>query len=273
MTLIDTQSDRYIAEISDKLVEARKTHTGLPKFPGELPTTLEVAYKIQDRSISKIDDKIVGWKIGGITPDLQERLSEVRLCGPIFKKMVKYTDGSKPLLMPIFKDGYSAYEVEYIMELGDTSHLPVKGITEEQIRSVVKRVFIGFEMASSPIQDAHKVGSIAIICDFGINEGCIVGPEIKDWKNVDLFDVDVSINIDGKLFGPTKPKPAFAGAYGAVKFLIEHMKANGKELPVGTLASTGAITGVHDINVGVGSKADVTFSGLGEFSIELVSNS
>ena len=122
------------------------------------------------------------------------------------------------------------------------------------------------------IQNANKIGSMAIIPDFGINEGCIIGPEIKDWKNVDLFDIDVSIDIDGKVFGPTKPNSAFVGAYGAVKFLIEHMKANGKELPVGTMASTGAITGVHDINVGVGSKADVTFAGLGGFSIELVSN-
>ena len=38
------------------------------------------------------------------------------------------------------------------------------------------------------------------------------------------------------------------------------------------MASTGAITGVHDINVGVGSKADVEFAGLGEFSMELVAN-
>jgi 2-keto-4-pentenoate hydratase len=272
MTAIDTQSDSYIAEISDKLFEARKTSTGLPGFPGALPETLEAAYKIQDRIISKIDDEIIGWKIGGITPDLQEKLNAVRLCGPIFKKMVKYTDGSKPLLMPVFKDGYSAYEVEYIMELGDTSHLPATGITEEQIRSVIKRVFIGFEMASSPIQDVNKVGSMAVISDLGINEGCIIGPEIKDWKNVDLFGIDISINIDGKLFGPTKAKPGFVGAYGAVKFLIEHMKANGKTLPVGTMASTGAITGVHDINVGVGSKADVKFAGLGGFSMELVSN-
>ena len=72
MTLIDTQSDSYIAEISDKLLEARKTSTGLTAFPGELPETLEAAYKIQDRSISKIDDEIVGWKIGGITPDLKK---------------------------------------------------------------------------------------------------------------------------------------------------------------------------------------------------------
>lgn len=273
MTLIDTQSDSYIAEISDKLLEARKTSTGLSEFPGELPTTLEAAYKIQDRSISKIDDKIVGWKIGGITPDLQEKLNAVRLCGPIFEKMVKYTDGSERLLMPIFKDGYSAYEVEYVMELGDTSHLPATGITEEQIRSVITRVFIGFEMASTPIQNANDIGSMAVICDFGINEGCIIGPEVKDWKNVDLFDVDVSINIDGKLFGPVKPSAGFVGAYGAVKFLIEHMKANGKELPVGTMASTGAITGVHDVNVGVGSKAEVSFAGLGGFSMELVSNS
>jgi len=221
MTSIDTQSDSYIAEISD---------------------------------------------------NLQEKLNAVRLCGPIFEKMVKYTDGSEPLKMPIFKDGYSAYEVEYIMELGDTSHLPATGITEEQIRSVVNRVFIGFEMASTPIQNANKIGSMAIISDFGINEGCIIGPEIKDWKNVDLFDIDISINIDGNVFGPTKAKPGFTGAYGAVKFLIEHMKANGKELPVGTLASTGAITGVHDVNVGVGSKADVEFAGLGKFSMELVAN-
>jgi len=272
MTSIDKHTEADLNEISDKLVAARRSSTGLPEFPGVLPQTLENVYKIQDLSISKWDDKIVGWKIGGITPDLQERLQAVRLCGPVFEKSVKYAKDNEHLLMPVFKDGYSAFEVEYVMELGDTSHLPATGLTEEQIRSVVTRVFIGFEMASSPIQDVNKIGSMAVISDFGINEGIVVGPEVKNWKEVDLFGVDVSIVIDGKTFGPTKPNSGFVGAYGAVKFLIEHMKANGKDLPAGSYASTGAITGVHDENVGVGSKAEITFSGLGGFTMELVDN-
>jgi len=270
MTSIDKHTDSDLNAISDKLVEARLSSTGLSEFPGVLPQTLEDVYKIQDLSISKWDDNIVGWKIGGVTPDLQEQLQAVRLCGPVFEKTVKYAENNAHLLMPVYKDGYSAFEVEYIMELGDTSHLPATDLTEEQIRSVVKRVFIGFEMASSPIQDVNKIGSLAVISDFGINEGIIVGPEVENWLEVDLFDADVTIVIDGKQFGPVKPNSSFVGAYGAVKFLIEHMKANGKELPAGTLASTGAITGVHDEDVGVGSKAEVTFGDFGGFTMELV---
>lgn len=270
MTSTDEHTDNDIAVISDKLLAARTSCTGLPGFPGALPQTLETAYKIQERSMSKWDDNVIGWKIGGIPPHLQEQLQDVRLCGPIYEKSVKRSDGTDHLLMPVFKEGYSAFEAEFIIELGDTSALPATGLTQEHVESVITRIFIGFEMASSPIQNVNAIGSTAVISDFGINSGIIIGPEVTNWRDIDLSSVNVTVNIDGTLFGPTPPKPALEGPFGAVKFLIEHLKKRGTDIPVGTLASTGAITGVHDS--GAGAKAEITFDGLGKLSLELVPN-
>lgn len=267
---IDDHTEADIEKISNTLVEARRSCTGLTSFPGELPQTLKTAYAIQESSIGKWDDKVVGWKVGGIPPHLQEQLKDVRLCGPVFKKSVQYSDGTNHLKMPVFKDGYSAIEAEFVMELGDTSQLPAVGLTQKQIEDVISRVYIGFEMASSPIQKTNDIGSTAVISDFGINSGIIVGPEVVNWNDIDLSSVNVTVDIDGTQYGPTSPKPALEGPFGAVKFLIEHMKKHGQTIEPGTYVSTGAITGVHDSEVG--AKAEITFDGLGQLNLELVSN-
>ena len=169
--------------------------------------------------------------------------------------------------MPVFEHGYAAIEAEFIIELGDTSSLPSKNITQEQATNAITRVFIGAEIASSPIQKINDLWPTAPISDFGNNSGMIVGPEITNWQKRDLSTIDVTVNIDWVQHGPTKTKSGLDGPVCATKFLIEHLKKRGHEIPKGTYISSGAITGVHDSFVGTNSQ--IFFEGLGQFKVSL----
>lgn len=254
--------------ISKAFIDARLTHKGLSEFPGTIPSTMAEAYEIQAESIKNWDDSVAGWKIGGVPPELQEKFAAKRLAGPIFKKSVKYTEDGAHTPMPVFADGFAAIEAEFIIELGDVSALPATDLTEEQVKSVINRVFIGVEIASSPLQIINDIGPVGPVSDFGNNAGLIVGPEVKNWADADLSVHQVLLDINEERIGDKCAPEALNGPLGAVKFLIEHLKAEGYEIPVGTYASTGAITGVHQAYSG--DKSVIEFVGLGKMSLELI---
>jgi len=254
--------------ISQKFVEARHTHTGLAEYPGTIPNDLHTAYEIQSLAIGAWNDTIAGWKVGGVPPDYQQQFDEKRLAGPIFSKAVKHCRDEQHVDMPIFVDGYAAVEAEFVIELGDISELPTTDLSLDQVKLAISRVFIGIEIASSPLQIINDIGPVGPISDFGNNNGLIVGPEIVNWQKHDLSKYKVTVYINDEHIGTTSAKPDLDGPLGAVKFLIEHLRQHKYDIPKGTLVSTGAITGVHQAFVK--AKSRVIFDGLGSMNITLV---
>ena len=211
---------------------------------------------------------IAGWKVGGVPQPLQSKFDAQRLSGPIFKRTVKYSTDATQTQMPVFEKGFAAIEAEFVVELNDVSALPNTPLTLEQIHSAIKRVYIGVEIASSPLQIINEVAPIGPVSDFGNNTGLIVGPEVANWQDGDLSQYAVSTTINAQNVGVTSAPHALNGPLGAVGFLIEQLKSRGYAIPKGTLISTGAITGVHQAYVG--DEAEIVFEGLGSLLVKLV---
>ncbi len=242
-----------ITEVSKTLLDARRHAGSLPGFPGELPPTLADAYAIQALSRADFGHPVSGWKVGGIPPAQAEVLGANFLAGPIFAHQVVHADGEAIVHMPVFADGGAAIEPEFVLRLGETR--------------ADDRVFIGVEIASSPIVGINQIGALAVVCDFGNNRGLLVGPEIENWVERLAEPVTVKSYIDGEEVG-ARELDGIAQMAGPRDFLIEHAASSDIDLPVGTLISTGAITGIHDAVVGASSTLD--FGEFGKLNIELV---
>ncbi|WP_418152285.1 2-keto-4-pentenoate hydratase [Litorimonas sp. RW-G-Af-16] len=241
---------------------ARKTGRALAGFPGELPTNLEAAYAVQMRSVGLFGDQVIGWKVGGIAPQFAEQFGAKRLAGPIFERAVKTVANNETITMPAFVGGFAAMEAEYVVKLGE---LPDRDVNIDDIINLVDAVYIGAEIASSPMIMVNDLGPMSIISDFGNNNGMAIGPEIP--KDTDFSQHAVSVVIDGDLAGEKPTGIGEAGPFGAVRFLINHLRAIGYPLPAGSYVSTGAVSGVHQTEIG--SHSHIKFDGLGEFFIDL----
>ncbi len=242
-----------LREISKQLTSARLHARALPGFPEGQPETLEDAYRVQDCSIAAWDDEIVGWKVGGVPPSYQDRFSDKRLVGPVFRKLLRYEVAGERVPMPAFAGGFAAIEPEFVFELGAT---PAED-----------RMFIGVEIASSPVPSLNDYGPTAIISDFGNQHGLLIGPEVDDWRHRGS-ELRVVAEIDGEVVGDKTLTDFPADAVAAVDFLREVSARRGYSLPPGTLVSSGAITGVHDAEIGARSRLD--FGELGVLELELV---
>jgi 2-keto-4-pentenoate hydratase len=101
-----------------------------------------------------------------------------------------------------------------------------------------------------------------VVSDFGNNHGLILGPEIENWHAKLEKGLTAETFIEGASVGTGSASAANDGPLDALVFLLEHLAKRGKPLKAGQLASTGAVTGVHDIRVGQHSR--VSFNGDGD---------
>lgn len=249
----ETKSSSAFTAISKALTNARHNSIVLNEFPGDMPETLEDAYAVQSLSIKAWNDEVSGWKVGGVPPAYLDRFSDKRLTGPIFKNNVVYPKEGEISVMPVF-DGFAAVESEFVFALGATPDQD--------------RLFIGVEIASSPLNAINDMGPIAIICDFGNNRGLIVGPEIKDWQSLSPEPFEVKTIINDEVIG-TKTIESFPGdALDALAFYREHAAKYNMDIPLGTYISSGAITGVHETRAGATATAD--FGPFGSLNMQLV---
>lgn len=260
--------EQYIKDISEALTAARRNLKPLADFPGELPGSIEDAYSIQDYSIEHWDDKIVGWKVGGIPAFQYELYGSGRLVGPVFEKPVQSCADGDTVKMGGYPEGFAAIEAEYIVVLKDVLNLPDRDVSLDDMPDIVESIHVGMELASSPMLLVNALGATSIISDFGCNAGCVIGPKISNPMDIDFTKHEVSVTIDGNLAGSKPSGNGMAGPFNAVIFLINHMRARGKTLPGGLFVSTGAISGVHQTEIGTHSV--INFEGLGSLNIDLV---
>lgn len=263
----DLTGDHAISTISLALRTARKNDTRLPGFPGPIPGTLDEAYAIQARSIEAWPDDVVGWKVGGVPADYQDRFDDKRLAGPIFSKTVQRVAAGDVVQVPAYK-GFVAVEAEWVFELGDCSALPEGDLTEQEILGVIRAAYIGIEIASSPIIDINSYGPAVIISDFGNNHGLVIGPQVSEVSSEMLSNVYVSLEIDGNVVGEGPALPGLDGPLGAVKFLLERAARGGLGDLSGQYVSSGAVTGVHD--TAIGAQSVVRFGDIGDITLGIV---
>lgn len=236
-------------KVARAFVTARREARALASYPGERPTDLAEAYAIQDAALAVDGRRVAGWKVGRINPPYDASLGANRLSGPIFADVFFEAPVGEVSEMPIYADGFAAAEAEILMHVaaGWDGGLPADDI---ETRALIDDVRMGIEIASSPYVGINDEGPCVTISDFGNNMGSVAGAPFCDWRELDLCAIPVSTVIDGVVVGEATAASMLDGPYGAVRFLLENLRARRIDANRGLWVSTGAITGVHPVAAG-----------------------
>ncbi len=239
MTLVNDRS-----RIAGRFLAARRAAAGLDTYPGDFPATLDEAYAIQDEAIARWHRPVIGWKVGRVHPPLSDRFGTDRLGGPIFAQKAAPAIGAA-VEMPVFAAGFVAGESEFLLRIGTAPPAGKRDFTLDEIAAMIGAIHVGIEIASSPLGAINELGPIAVISDFGNNNGLVIGPEIADWRSSGFEQWPVVTLIDGVEVGTGRAAGFPDGAIGAARFLFELMARRGIALAPGQWISSGAVTGVH----------------------------
>lgn len=234
--------------IAARFLKARLAAEPLYSYPGEFPRTLIEAYEIQQRAIAGWGKPVLGWKVGRVGEPFLQQYETDRLAGPIFDVTLA-EDGDAPL-MPVFADGFAAAEAEFLLRLQRAPPAGQAKFSLDEAADLIGSVHVGLEIASSPLGLINTLGPVAIVSDFGNNNGLLVGSAIENWRDSGFESLPVTTRIDGVQVGTGRASAFPDGAIGAAKFLLELLCARGVTLSAGQWISSGAVTGVHDARPG-----------------------
>jgi len=244
-----------------EFVKARRTAGSFAKYPGPMPQDLDSAYRCQDEAITLWDDTVAGWKVGWIPEPLSQKFAAHRLVGPIFTRGIQRSNGIETVDVPIFTGGFAAIEAEFVFQLSKDAPANVAEWTTETARRFVRTMFIGIEIASSPLLNINDYGPAVVASDFGNNAGLLLGAEVADWQTRSLESMNCETRIEGTVVGRGNAAAVSGGPLAALAFALRCNARRGRPLRAGEYISTGAATGVHAI--AAGQSAEAIFTGLG----------
>ena len=242
------------AAIADRFLTARRSAAGLAAYPGDMPSSLDEAYAIQDAAIAAWNRRVVGWKVGRVPPSLVHQFATERLAGPIFSSRVARSNGND-VEMPVFDKGFAAAEAEFLLRICRAPDPEQTQFTLEDAAELIDAVHVGIEVASSPLRAINDLGPLAVVSDFGNNNGLVVGAAIPDWRASGFEQWTVTTLIDQAEVGTGRASAFPDGAIGSARFLFELMALRGISLKPGQWISSGAVTGVHDVHPGEAVEA------------------
>ena len=255
------QRDFNAKATATEFVAARRTAGSFTQYPGAVPPDLDAAYRCQDEAINQWGDRVVGWKVGWIPEPHSQTFGANRLVGPIFERGLQHSNGNATVDVPVYAQGFAAVEAEFVVQLSKDAPPNVAEWTSETARRFVKTMFIGIEIASSPLQNINDFGPAVVASDFGNNAGLLLGVEIPDWHLRSLESLNCETRIDGNVVGRGSAANVSGGPLAALAFALRCNARRGRPLRAGDLVSTGAATGVHSIRAG--QNAEAIFTGIG----------
>lgn len=246
--------------IVEAFLDARRSGRSLPGFPGTIPADLEAAYAVQDQAIAQWPDAVVGWKVGYIAPEKRDASGDDRLLGPVFRTRLQQANTATAF--EVFDGGFGAIEAEYVLRLEADAPADKIEWTPEEAVALPATLFIGLEVASSPLATINQLGPRVVVSDFGNNNGLVVGGEIADWTTLDEATLTAESWIDDTRVGTGGATTLPGGLRAAYAFALARSARRGRPLKAGDLIATGNATGIHDILPG--QRARVVFAGYGE---------
>lgn len=258
--------DPGLDESVRQIVVARKTLTVLEDLSGaRMPATLADAYRMQNASVERWDDEVVGWKVGATAKQVQERFGiSMPIYGPIFKRTVVQS----PAVLLAQGFHHLIVESEFAFRFGE--NLPARSTpyARSEIVAAVDALAPAFEIVSPRFKMTFPAKILQSVADFGNNGGAVLGPFCDHWRELDLPSHAVKLFAGGTLRQEGKGAATLGDPVTVLEWFVNTFRAQGSSIARGAFVLTGTMTGLHTAEIGQLVAAD--FGNLGRVEITFV---
>jgi 2-oxo-3-hexenedioate decarboxylase/2-keto-4-pentenoate hydratase len=235
--------------------------------PQHVPEDERTAYKVQDAFLKKLVAKqgpVVGYKIALTSPQI---LAQTGLKGPVYGPIRKKRVFENKAVVRADRWTRLGVELEIILIVNADVPAP-KGAPydKESIAKYVGDARAGFELIEDRGADYTRLAVNWLIMDVGWNGGSLIGKANKNWRNLDLGNLNGSISFDGKEVRTGHSGDVLGHCYNALAWLANKLAEHGKILKKGMIVSSGSMVACQFVPPG--STAFGKIDGLGEVTLK-----
>jgi 2-keto-4-pentenoate hydratase len=234
------------------LFAARTPDAPLVPTPERGPETDDEAYRVQDAITARLAAKVRAWKVGAAdavsTPN----------GAPIFDV---YQEGNVP--------GRASTGVELEIAFKLDKGFPAGGgkPSRADVEAAIESAHIALETCASRLVEGMAAPAHVRLADFGTNLGLVIGPEVKNWRDIDAKTLRAQITADGKTIADVTGGHTAPDLLGLLTWIVGHAVLKRGGMDAGTIVTTGSWMGIRWVDTP--AKIVGTFDGLGEISVQL----
>jgi 2-keto-4-pentenoate hydratase len=183
------------ADLADELARARAEVRVLEAGPwGASVTNVNEAYRIQSQLAGRAGNTVCGWKVTALGIEQQRSfLTDRPIAGALLSPFVH----TAPAVLSAAQFIVPLLECEVAFLLGADLPPRQKPYTRGEIEAAVEAVVPAIEVADSRCPaDAPNLLKLA---DSMGNGAFITGAPVRDWRKLDLENIDVTLTHDGSV--------------------------------------------------------------------------
>jgi 2-keto-4-pentenoate hydratase len=231
-------------------------HTIPPFADAQMPRSLAEAAAVQDEMSGMIEEPIVGWKVGGAP-------------GPLVGRIFASVLYASPALLPPGRFAKAGLECELGFRL--QADLPPRAgaYGREEVADAATLVLCVEITASRFVDGPHTARDdrelFMIVADLAAQGGLVLGPEIDNWRDLDLLSISVDLRIDDGPSQPLTPRENRHDPLDVLVWLTNELSIRGIGLTAGQVVCTGSATVSQPF--APGSTAVARYGALGEIRV------
>lgn len=202
---------------------------------------------------------LAGYKIGCTTPLMQERLKIDSPCGGGILASTVHQSGVALNCANYVKVGV---ETEIAVEIGRDLTPGDGPFDRVAMADVVSACMASMEIVDNRYADFPECGTPTLIADDFFGAGCVLGPAVANWRDLDLAAVAGRLLVNGEEVGNGNGADALGHPLEALAWLANTLAARNVVFKRGQVVLTGSV--VAPYNPEPGDDLSVAFDGLGE---------
>jgi 2-keto-4-pentenoate hydratase len=265
-----SQQDR-VARIARHIFEGHERRRPFERLRGELaPASLAEAYEVQDEVHRLFREagwgELAGHKIALTSRPIQE------LCGvdqPASGAIFARTVHRSPATVRLADFMHLGLEFELGVRL--CADLPASGApySRDGVAATVASCMPAFELIEDRGADYGELDAASILTDKCWCGGVVLGPEVADWRRLDLASAPVELIWNGKVVDRGVTGAAMGHPFEGLAWLANLLASRGRAMKAGEIVITGSALRTRFPEAG--DEVTYRIEGLGETRISVVS--
>jgi 2-keto-4-pentenoate hydratase len=253
-----------VEQAVDTLLAVRRQRIAISELPiDSRPATLADAYRIQRAYDGKVEDRVIGYKIGAASAASQKLVGATE---PFLASVHARTCFQSPARLPAADFFAPGVEAEYAFEIGAELPARAEPYTHREVEQAIAAVRPIIEICDNRFVDWRSVGLMQIIADNGFFGALVLGERVTDWHNYDLGALEVVMALDGTERGRACCSQVLGNPIDNVVWIANELSKQSVGLKPGQLIPIGTWTGLHFVERG--SSVRASFGPLASVEIE-----
>ncbi len=256
-----------VAGAARHLFEEHRAGAKLDGLPADLwPADMGQAYAIQDALLGLYEQAgegaIAGWKVALTTPVMQ---ALVGVNEPCEGAILAHRRHDSPVRLRAGDFVNIGVESEIAVRLG--ADLDTGSQNRKSVADAVAACMAAIEIVDDRGIDYKKIDAPLLIADNPFNFGCVLGPDVAEWRDLDLAALAGQMVINDKVAGEGVGGDVMGHPLEALAWLANNLVRRGHPLRAGQVVMTGSIVSTKWLKAG--DWMETRIPGLGTARLEL----